>query len=170
MLRSSSNCHSRSIKRCRRLISAPGSRIGLRAWVRSSVTSLLSLVMLSSCEIPTKLVVRGGNPPSFQLSGNGLLTSFRVRGPRKQRDAEGEDASMYWMIKRSDGQSGDTVSRIGTIVYGELPRGYRNIYPETGQVPQLEEGERYYVEVITADAEWASAYFTIEGGKAVQEP
>jgi hypothetical protein len=137
---------------------------------RLTVISLLAVIALAACEIPTKLAIGGGNPPTFRLSGNGTLTSLRVRGPHKQREAEGEDASMYWVIKRSEGQSGDTVGRIGTIVYGVPPPGYRNLYPETGQVPALQEGERYYVQVITLDAEGASAYFTIKNGRAIQEP
>jgi|SRR5215467_2169674 len=68
----------------------------------------LAVIALAACEIPTKLAIGGGNPPTFRLSGNGTLTSLRVRGPHKQREAEGENASMYWVIKRSEGQSGDT--------------------------------------------------------------
>jgi hypothetical protein len=92
-----------------------------------------------------------------------------VRGPRKQREAEGENASMYWLIEIANAQSGHSVGRIGKIVYGETPRGYTNVYPETGQAPPLQEGERYYVQVVTADAEGASAYFTIKNGRAIQE-
>jgi hypothetical protein len=44
-----------------------------------------------SCEIDTMLRISGGNPPTFIISGNGVLTSIRYDGIR-QREAQGEDA------------------------------------------------------------------------------
>jgi hypothetical protein len=126
------------------------------------------LPLVLSCEVPTHLAIEGGSAPTFRLSGNGVLTSLRVRGPKKQRDILGEDASMYWAIKRKEGETGRTVSALNPIVYGEVPSGYITVYPEAA--PPLQEGERYYVQVITVDAPGAAGYFSITGGKAIQDP
>ena len=104
------------------------------------VALLLILIGSSSCEIDTKLRVSGGNPPVFELSGNGRLTSIRVRGQR-QRD-----------------------------VAGEVPEGYTQIYPEEGEAPTIREGQHYYVRVVTSDANGADGYFMILNGKALFDP
>jgi hypothetical protein len=142
-----------------------------QSYAKASMLLLMFIIILHmlSCEIPTSLTIEGGTPPSFRLSGNGVLTELRVRGPKKQRDILGEDASMYWVIKRKHGEAGLTVSSLGTVMYGEVPQGYMTIYPESGPAPPLQDGERYYVQVITMDAPGASGHFTLNEGKVVQE-
>jgi hypothetical protein len=60
--------------------------------------------LLLACEIDTKLTVRGGNPPRFFMTGNGVLTSIRVRGPHRQRDIDGGARWLYWVIEIHDRQ------------------------------------------------------------------
>jgi len=78
---------------------------------RSSFIAMLMVVILGgafACERDTKLRMEGNNPPNFVLSGNGTLGTIRVRGPEKQRDAEGESSFLYWVIvkQRRPGQNG----------------------------------------------------------------
>ena len=119
-----------------------------------------------SCEIHTKLSIKGGNPPTFVMTGNGTLTSIRIRGHERQREAEGEEASLYWVIKPEKGGA-QIVGDIGSITYGKVPEGYRQQYPENGEAPLLNEGEHYYVRVVTSNANGADGYFMILKGQAI---
>jgi hypothetical protein len=126
---------------------------------------LLGIVALClGCEIDTKLNATGGNPPAFQMSGNGRLSSIRVRGPNKQRNVDGEDAWIYWEID-NDG-AGRTVGELGSVTYGKIPAGYLQKYPEAGTAPKLDEGENYYIHVETANANGDAGYFIILNGRA----
>jgi hypothetical protein len=130
------------------------------------ISLLLIIVPLAlSCEIDTKLRVTGGNPPDFEMTGNGNLTSIRVRGHKTQRNAFGEDALLYWVIE--SGGWGRDVGRIGSVTYGKVPDGYGQKYPESGAAPILDEGEHYYVRVTTSNANGDDGYFMIIGGKTV---
>ncbi len=125
---------------------------------------LLGLFVSSACERDTKLTVEGGNHPRFVLRGNGSLRALRLRGPNKQRSVEGESAFIYWRIT-SEGGTARSPDEIGTITYGSVPAGYKQIYPENGTAPSLIEGERYYIRVDTANANGAEKFFVIRNGK-----
>jgi hypothetical protein len=131
-------------------------------------TLCLLLPVISACERDTRLTIRGGNPPTFVMAGSGSLGTLRVRGPKKQREAEGEDASIYWLIKTKE-DYGRYVEDLGPITYGIVPKGYVQVYPEKGEAPPLVEGERYFVQALTVDANGAATHFTISNGNAVQE-
>ena len=52
------------------------------------------------------------------MSGSGSLGNIRIRGPEKQREAEGEDAFLYWvMVNREDEEQ--NVERLGFVTYGK---------------------------------------------------
>ena len=127
---------------------------------------LLVSCIAASCERDTKLTIEGGNPPKFAMTGNGFLTSVRVRGPQTQREAEGESRYLYWVIETT-GKSGPSrrVERISPVTYGVVPDGFEQIYPERGAAPSLVEGQRYYVRIVTSQANGDDGYFTIQNGK-----
>lgn len=132
------------------------------------VTIFLMLITLFStaCERDTKLIIEAGNPPRFVMSGSGTLGSLRIRGPKKQREVGGEDASIYWAIEPKDDDSDRNVERLGPITYGKVPDGYIQIYPEQGQaVPPLVEGERYNIRIATNNANGVDKFFVIREGK-----
>lgn len=148
-------------------------RIGLSDKQRSrilysTIISLIVGVVSLARERDTTLTVKDGNPPTFVMSGSGSLGSFRVRGPKKQREAEGEDASVYWLIK-ANGSYGLPVEDLSPITYGRVPKGYIQVYPEKGTAPPLIEGERYFLQALTIDANGAAIHFTIRDGRVVQE-
>jgi hypothetical protein len=126
------------------------------------------VIFFQSCEDHTKLTIEGGNPPSFVLSGSGDLISIRVRGPHKQREGDGEAASLYWEIKYENIDAARPVEDIGRIVYGKIPNGYIQKLPENGAPPPLKEGERYNIRVSTLDANGADKFFEIIDGKPVE--
>ena len=132
--------------------------------MRRLTVSLLAVVALFlGCEIDTRLNLTGDNPPVFQMSGNGGLSSIRVRGPNKQRNVDGEDAWIYWEIHNNGPRL--TVGELGSVTYGKIPAGYAQKYPETGTAPNLDEGERYYIRVTTVNANGDEGYFTILNGR-----
>ncbi|MFL6211510.1 MAG: hypothetical protein ACJ74W_21860 [Pyrinomonadaceae bacterium] len=130
--------------------------------------SFFAVVSLS-CEIDTKLSIKGGSPPIFIMSGNGRLTSIRVRGHERQRDAQGEDQYLYRVIQPKKGGS-RSVDDIGSVAYGEVPDGYEQKYPESGKAPPIVEGQHYYVHIVTANANGADGYFMMLNGKAIFDP
>jgi hypothetical protein len=119
-----------------------------------------------ACERATQLTIEGGNPPAFVMSGSGGLGTIRVRGPEKQRDAPGEEAFLYWVIENKQGEM-KNVGKIGPVIYGKVPDGYQQIYPENGSAPPLIEGERYNILIGAANADGINKYFVIRNGKAV---
>jgi hypothetical protein len=137
-------------------------------WNNKTLCAAMSVVIflagVTSCVRSTKLVIDGGNPPKFGLSGSGSLGTLRIRGPLKQREAEGEDAFLYWSIVNKEGQD-HWVKRIGPITYGKVPEGYKQEYPESGEAPPLIEGESYNIRVATADADGVDKFFIIRKGK-----
>jgi len=106
------------------------------------------------------------NPPRFTFTGNGRLSRCRITGP-KVRDAIGEDQFVVWQIEIDDGSWGKIVEDLDPIVYGQVPKGYKQIYPEKGSAPPLVEGEIYYIRVDTNNANRASKYFTLNNGKII---
>jgi hypothetical protein len=130
---------------------------------------ILVVAFSLSCEIDTKLNVAGGNPPVFHMSGNGFLTSIRVRGDERQREVQGEDQYLYWVIEVKE-HGGSSVEKIGSVTYGKVPEGYKQIYPETGEAPPIVEGLHYYVRVVTSEANGADGYFMLLNGKALFDP
>ncbi len=131
---------------------------------RPLTLSLLAFVaFIVCCEIDTKVNVTGGNPPVFQMTGNGRLSSIRVRGHNAQRNVFGEDALIYWEIDQNG--SGRAVGELGSVTYGTIPEGYAQKYPETGVAPKLDEGQYYYLRVTTANANGSDGYFIILDGK-----
>lgn len=130
---------------------------------------LLFVCIATACERDTNLRIEGGNPPVFILSGSGSLRSIRVRGPQKQRDIAGPDASAYWYIK-SEKDGALDVGEVGKLTYGVVPDGYIQVFPERDSAPPLVEGEVYFIQVSTANANGTQKYFYLKNGKAIEKP
>jgi hypothetical protein len=126
---------------------------------------MLATLIAVACERDTKLKVTGGNPPVFEMTGSGRLTSIRVRGHKPQRNVFGEAVFLYWVIE-SNGNA-QFVRSLRSVTYGKVPDGYRQKYPESGEAPVLEEGEHYYVRVVTSSANGDDRYFMILNGKVL---
>jgi hypothetical protein len=129
---------------------------------------LFLMVIVNSAQISerhTKLLIEGGNPPEFIMTGSGALSSIRISGPQKQRDAEGEEMYLYWVIKYKARGEARAVEGLGPIVYGRIPEGYLQKYPEKGEAPKLVEGERYFIRVTTFNANGVEKYFVIRNSK-----
>jgi hypothetical protein len=99
------------------------------------------------------------------MSGNGTLSRLAIIGHRTLRNIDGPDSSAMWQIKMKDYDYGQTVSRLSPIIYGKLPRGYVQVYPEQGEAPELEENVTYLIDVETMNANGERGYFKITDGK-----
>jgi hypothetical protein len=135
---------------------------------------LLSIFLLATCatrERATKVVLTGGNPPTFDLSGSGELGDLRIYGP-KQRDVGSDLSFVIWEIEPIDGYTnGKLIEDIGSIKYGVVPPGYKQIYPENeAMAPPLVAGEKYQYWFQTLNAPHARAYFEIRDNNAVELP
>ena len=92
------------------------------------------------------------------------MNELAVRGPKSQRKIEGPDSLAYWKIKPDEPGCGQQVGSLSPIVYGKVPVGYVQIYPENGSPPPLVEGERYYIQVSMCGANGVRAIFAIHNG------
>ena len=133
-----------------------------RAGKATLIALLLMFTTILGCERATTLTIEGVSPPKFVMSGNGILRAIRLVGPTKQREAQGEEASVYWLIESKESRYVDSV---GTVTYGQVPEGFVQKYPESGDPPPLVEGARYNVRIMTDNAAWAYQVFQIKDGK-----
>ena len=60
-----------------------------------------------------------------------------------------------------------TAEAVGTIIYGQTPKGYVQSYPKEGQAPSLVEGIDYRVFAGTVNANVASRAFVIRNNKVI---
>ena len=131
-----------------------------------AIGPLLSLtVIFSYCEIDTSLRLADRIPITVKMSGNGTLSRLAIVGHRTLRNIDGPDSSAVWQIKMKDYDHGQTVSSLSPIIYGKLPRGYLQVYPEQGEAPELEENVTYLIDVETMNANGERVYFKITDGK-----
>ena len=133
--------------------------------------STLLLTFLTACERRTVVKLEGGNPPAFVLSGSGELGDLRIYGP-KQREVRSDLDYAIWEIQPINGYlEGERLERLSRIIYGVIPKGYKQIYPEPdAAVPQLVDGQKYEYWLQSINAPHARAYFEIRDGKAVEIP
>jgi hypothetical protein len=128
----------------------------------------LLILGLAGCQFgerDTKVQMSGGELPSFVLTGSGRLSMLRIHGPAVRLGA-GEDAHIQWEIQPIDGNlEGEFVERIGTIVYGTVPKGYKQIIPESGPPPRILPELDYDAFFVTTGANHATVYFSQNNGK-----
>ena len=139
------------------------------------VISILILSVLASLIWPkqevraTKVRLEGGNPPVFDLSGSGTLCHFVIYGTNLL--ANGNDENYFlWEFEACDGyDSGRPIEEVGSVQYGIVPKGYKQIFPRNNAPPAaLLKGNKYEYWCDTADAPHARKYFIIRGSRAVE--
>ena len=129
---------------------------------------LLTLSFIG-CERSTRVWVKGGTAPVFDLSGSGAVECFTVYGPDFMTKAEKPRDENYavWKISPSGGFHGTWIGKLGSITYGVVPDGYTQIIPKEGTPPPLMEGQKYFYFVETANAPGAGGYLEIRNSRAV---
>jgi hypothetical protein len=124
---------------------------------------LLATLCCAECERDTEISVSGGNPPTFELSGNGNLAFLAVSddSPNKVENRSGE---FLWKIIPQSGKS--YVGKLPPITYGQLPPGFTQEIPANGTPPPLIENRYYQVSAPTSNADGDWVYIIIRNGKA----
>lgn len=140
-----------------------------------AIVTILILVTISGSYLltpyATKIRLSGGSIPTFKVSGRGEIVNLTIRGPR-QRPGEEEAAWILWkLVPTSFTDNLDDLNTIGSIKYGEVPKGYRQIYPENNAPPPaLVEGQHYWLGIFTNEAPWGQIAFEFRGGQVVELP
>lgn len=132
----------------------------------------LILAMFAGCySYATKIRLSGSNRPTFKVSGSGEIINFTLYGPR-QREGNDEAAWIVWKFEPISSTDWlDDLNTIGSIKYGEVPKGYRQIYPEKNEPPpSLVAGASYGLHIFTINAPWGQIAFELREGKLVELP
>jgi predicted Zn-dependent protease len=103
------------------------------------------------------------NPPRISLSGDHRLDWLEVRGPLPER-LDDQGPSITWKIVPED--TPPLLSDVPPIVYGEVPKGFRQSEPKTGVVPNLNEGGIYSITLITRGPNHPRQTIIIRNGTA----
>jgi hypothetical protein len=155
---------------------------------------LFIITAVNGCEVDTKPIVSGGNPPIIEFDGAraqlyviGPYTleqlkqeykqEYKITGgkniltPEQQKELEkirGNKNYDIWQLDPGSLSRGFGLS----ITYGIVPNGFKQVYPANGKSPEpLIEGKIYAVVAPSADtADVKSEYFMIDNGKAVVVP
>ena len=136
---------------------------------------LLLTISIASCERHTKVSIDGNVPPSFKLSGSGDLVFFVVTeiAPANQKLAPAQRDSrkdtVLWQISPNNlSQREKVISRLPSITYGVVPKGFAQMKPETATPPPLVEGRVYEAGGPANNAPGGFVWFTIRDGKSLQ--
>ena len=135
--------------------------------IENRAVLMLLLFSISACERRTEVRLQGGNPPTFILSGSGVLGGLRIYGPEPERfrSPRAKD-NVVWEINAAD-LRGEFVEKLHEITYGVVPKGYKQLAPEQGNAPPLIPGKHYRYDFVTGEAPGAIGYFEIRDGVAV---
>src|SRR5215475_82093 len=132
---------------------------------------LFIITAVYGCEVDTKPIVTGGNPPLIKFEGTGALEQLFVMGPftfeqLKQDKIEGGDKDYYmWQL---DPSRDFRVSEL-SITYGIVPDGFKQVFPANGKSPEpLIEGKIYNILAPSASANFKPVLFMIDDGRAVE--
>jgi hypothetical protein len=111
------------------------------------------------------------NPPTFKLSGSGILMRFIVSGPYSRLEELEHTAtgntSETWEISPT-GYAGKEASKLPTVNYGVLPPGFTQITPKEGSPLQLKEDMYYAIALPSISANYRRLCFTIQSNKAIK--
>jgi len=133
------------------------------------VVMIFMIACSQSNQKSTHIDLEGGEKPTFKLNGGGSLDRFVIYGPR-QREGGSSVAFTVWEIVPIAGSlNGKYLWTLGSIKYGIVPKGYKQIYPEGNLSPPLiveNETYRYRAEIMSAP--WVVADFKLISGKVVE--
>jgi hypothetical protein len=123
----------------------------------------LALLGISGCEKSATMSVTPDNPPRITLSGDARFDWLEVHGPLPEK-LDDQRPSLIWRIVPED--TPPPVSEMPSIVYGQVPKGFRQVEPITGVAPSLNEGGVYSITVVTRSSSHPQKTIIIRHGKA----
>jgi len=151
------------------------------------ILNILLVMLLTGCEINTRVKVSRDIPPSFTFSGTGALAQLYISGPftleeiklfagkkvlTKEetatiKQAIGDDR-ILWQL---DPVNSPTVSNLPKVIYGQIPLRFKQVYPANGTNPApLVEGNYYIVHAPSYNANSDDTYFLVQKGEVIEIP
>jgi hypothetical protein len=143
---------------------------------------LFFLVVLTGCEIDTRIAVSSENPPKFTFSGSGGIHRLFISGPYSQEEINllmNDESLSVEQLKA--GVPGDrnlweldptnvrtNLSNIPPITYGIVSKEFSQVYPKDNENPSpLQEGKFYIAAAPSYSANSLRTVFRIQDNKAV---
>jgi len=137
-------------------------------------TALLIFIIFvfGACDHRPRVMIVGGAVPTFKLTGRGGVQVLSVVGPDFAQPAMNGNyyTKLYWKIAPKEGYDINTPASLGDLVYGHLPNGFRQVYPENGEsAPVLPEDQFLSFSLRCADGSALGVRFVIHNGKVDTE-
>jgi hypothetical protein len=130
---------------------------------------LLGFLSLACSEPKPTIYVSGTNTPTFSLEGENLTTFIVSGGKCKEIDPSGiHGNTICWLIRPTENCNSANIKDIGPIIYGKIPKTFKQIFPKNREPMPLEEGLIYRVTAVQPNLIWETKCFAIRGGKAVE--
>jgi hypothetical protein len=121
---------------------------------------------MSSCERNTVVkLVEGSSPPTFHLSGDGIMMIIVLFGPYGGEYGKDGNPKPIWEVNTKDG--GKIINAYSPFIYGVLPNDLYQRTPKGTGAPVLEEGKEYVLHFAVAGAKAGGACFRMKNGKAL---
>jgi hypothetical protein len=136
------------------------------------VICICILLSILGCEIDTKVRMDNKNPPTFSLTGSGVIYFFVVSEILSKNEPGSKSKFLYntkelWKIEPASSEIGRIFS-LPKILYGELPEGFKQVLPEKGNPESLLEGKVYSAGAPSYNANGGGIRFIIKGGNLIE--
>lgn len=96
-----------------------------------------------------------------------------VTGPYSEEEIKSGTSSPalnLWQLDPDRETRDVLLDRLPKIIYGKVPLGFKQIYPDNKEPEKLEEGKYYHIIAPSYGAEDISTRFTVKDGKAIELP
>jgi hypothetical protein len=137
---------------------------------------IFSLATISlSCVYRPSVVITRDSPQQFIVLAKGTLDVFSISGPTSRCTAEWNEERLprmerYWEIAPLHDFETAEFRKIGPIVYGKVPPGFRQVTPANGPPPPICQGGPYSVQLAIRNGPGVNMLFAVyEGGRIVTE-
>jgi hypothetical protein len=140
----------------------------MHGW-RLVLLTAIGFLAVSCAPVRTLIVIKQGNPQQFFVSGRGTFDILTVSGPDYERSSRPDrlpPMKDYWVIQPVNDL--DVSSVTDPIIYGQVPRGFRQYTPVNGPPPPISDGSPYWINFRVRQPEGSvTVFFSVRDGKIV---